>query len=89
MKLKNAIELGRDCGLETSEEAVNNILVHDTMLFVYDNIREEEAELLKEAREAGIQFCHCGLAKFSDDGDDCYICKKFKKLDREAYDTRI
>jgi len=88
MKLKDAIELGQDCGLTTPEESVNNVLVHDTMMFPYGEIAKEEAELLKEAKDMGMLFCHCGLAKFKDDGDDCYICKKFKKLDREAYDSR-
>jgi len=79
MKLKEAIEIGRNCGLETPVESVNNILIHDTMLFPYDRIPEEEAELIKEAKEQGIQFCHCGLAKFETDGEDCYMCKKFGK----------
>lgn len=89
MKLKDAIELGRDCGLETPEESVNNVLVHSTMMFPYGETAKEEAELLKESADAGVLFCRCGLAKFADDGDDCYICKKFKKLNREAYDTRM
>lgn len=80
MKLKEAIEIGQSCGLETPEESVNNILVHSTMIYPYDRVREEEDELIKEAKEAGIQFCHCRLAKFADDGDDCYMCKKFRHL---------
>jgi len=80
MKLKEALEFGQGCGLWSPEESVNSILVHSTMMYPYEHIREEEDELIKEAKEAGIQFCHCGLAKFADDGNDCYICKKFRNL---------
>jgi tRNA(Ile)-lysidine synthase TilS/MesJ len=80
MKLMQAIDLGQYCGLESPEESVNNILIHSTMMYPYEHIREEEDELIKEAKEVGIQFCHCGLAKFANDGDDCYICKKFRNL---------
>ena len=83
MKLKEAVKFGQDCGLETPEESVNNVLVHSTMIFAYDHIHEEEAELIKEAKESGIQFCHCGLAKFADDGDDCYICQKLRSVKHE------
>ncbi len=76
MKLKEAIEFGQDCGLESPEECVNNILVHSTMIFLYDHIREEENELKKEAKAAGIQFHKCGMAM--KDGK-CYMCENFSK----------
>jgi hypothetical protein len=59
MKLKEAIELGHDCGLETVEECIRNVEIHATMLFKYEDINKELNELHNEwkdqyGREHGI-----------------------------------
>jgi hypothetical protein len=63
MKLQDAIELGKECGLVSPHEAVNNVILHSMSLFEYKDIQREEAELLTEAASAGVLFCsECGLA---------------------------
>jgi hypothetical protein len=34
MKLTTAIDIGRDCGLDSPEEAVNNVIIHAMNLFM-------------------------------------------------------
>lgn len=48
MKLKECIELARECGMFTLGEAYDNVAIHATSLFVWDNIEEEMQELRKE-----------------------------------------
>ena len=52
MTLKQAREIGRDCGLTTDEECVRNIDIHCTMLFKYSEMFEELEELYKEYEES-------------------------------------
>lgn len=49
MKLKQACDMGLACGLDTIKEAVDNIVIHGTSLFSYDNVVAEIEELLAEA----------------------------------------
>jgi len=48
MKLKDAIEFGKDCGLNTVEECVSNIEIHAMNLFRYTEINKELKELYDE-----------------------------------------
>lgn len=45
MKLQTAIEIAKNCGLETSGEAIFNIKLHAVNLFSYSDIQKELAEL--------------------------------------------
>ena len=51
MTLQDAISIGKDCGLETVEECVDNIGFHSTMLFEYSNITAELEELIHEYKK--------------------------------------
>jgi len=76
MKLKDAIDVGQECGLETPAECVNNIILHAMNLFPYDDINIETKELVEEAEKEGVKFCvQCGGAMIKDDG--CYMCRNF------------
>ena len=48
MKLKTALEIGMDCGLETVGESIYNIRFHAINLFTYGQIHTELAELKEE-----------------------------------------
>ena len=51
MKLKEALEIGIDCGLETARECIRNIQIHSLSLFSYSEIGKEIDELYTEAEE--------------------------------------
>lgn len=51
MKLKEALEIGIDCGLKTVRECVRNIDIHALSLFSYSEINKELNELYTEAEE--------------------------------------
>ena len=51
MKLKEALEIGIDCGFETARECIRNIDSHVTSLFSYSEIDKEMDELYAEAEE--------------------------------------
>ena len=46
MKLKDAIEIAKDCGLETVGEAIYNIKLHSNNLFLHGEEQKEYDELL-------------------------------------------
>lgn len=48
MKLIEALELADDCGLESISEAIFNVYLHASQLFVYDKIEEEYNEIFDE-----------------------------------------
>jgi Zn finger protein HypA/HybF involved in hydrogenase expression len=52
MKLKDAVGLGKACGLESLDEYVLNIELHCMSLFIYKDIEAELAELNLEAKNA-------------------------------------
>ena len=45
MKIQTAIEIAKDCELETVGEAIFNIKLHAVNLFSYSDIQKELAEL--------------------------------------------
>jgi hypothetical protein len=55
MKIKECVKMAKACGLETMSEAVNNIRIHSTNLFVYEEIAAELNELYAELKERGIK----------------------------------
>ena len=54
MKLKRAIKIGKDCGLETIGEAICNIELHASSMFDFDNIQEEIEELHNDFKNNGL-----------------------------------
>lgn len=54
MKLKRAIKIGKDCGLETIGEAICNIELHASSIFDFDNILEEIEELHNDFKNSGL-----------------------------------
>jgi len=48
MKLKECIELAKECGMKTLGEAYDNIKYHATQLFPYEEIENELQELRNE-----------------------------------------
>jgi hypothetical protein len=51
MKLYNALDLGRNCGLETVSEAILNVEIHCSNLFSYDEMDKEFDELYSELED--------------------------------------
>ena len=51
MKLKTALEIGKECGLETVGESIFNIDFHAMNIFDYSKMTEELNELAKERNE--------------------------------------
>lgn len=45
MKLITALEIGEDCGLMTVGEAIRNVGIHATSIFIWDKINSEMEEL--------------------------------------------
>ncbi|MGV2640064.1 hypothetical protein GNF86_01230 [Clostridium perfringens] len=54
MKLKRAIKIGKDCGLETIGEAIYNIELHASSMFDFDKIQEEIKELHNDFKNSGL-----------------------------------
>ena len=78
MRLAEALEIADICGLETKGEAVNNIMLHVLNLFVYEDIDKELAELVSDAKVAGVKFSNvCGYAILdeADSNELCYMCR--------------
>jgi hypothetical protein len=48
MNLRECLEDGWICGLETVGESINNILLHSINLFDYPDIAKEDSELLDD-----------------------------------------
>lgn len=48
MKLKECLELGKVCGLTTWEECYDNVYLHSSNIFKYDEINKEILELQKD-----------------------------------------
>lgn len=53
MNAYNACDLAYACGLQTTYEAYDNVLLHASSLFVYDQIATEVAELKEEIETIG------------------------------------
>lgn len=56
MRLEEAVEIARECGLETYGEAYRNIVVHAMNLFAYPSIPEEIQELERELEALGADW---------------------------------
>lgn len=56
MKLKSAIRIAKDCGLETFKEMQLNIEIHAINLFNYDFIDNELDELQLELDQLAKEF---------------------------------
>jgi hypothetical protein len=54
MKLDECLRMGYICGLKTVGEAIDNILIHGSSIFIYDEIAEEELELMEDFNESGL-----------------------------------
>ncbi len=63
MKLKEALEIGRDCGLDTVSEAILNIRFHAMNIFAYDEERLEYNELIEDFEQSEFDL--------EDSIDDC------------------
>ena len=50
MKVKEACEIAEECGLETIGEAILNIEIHATSLFLYSELNKELRELYEDAK---------------------------------------
>lgn len=48
MTLDDCIKIGKDCGMTTLGEAYDNIDYHQTMLFIFADIKSEMQELRNE-----------------------------------------
>ncbi|WP_294402451.1 hypothetical protein [uncultured Clostridium sp.] len=53
MKLSDAVEIAKECGLTTYGEAIMNVRIHAMNIFNYDEIEDELNELVKEFNESG------------------------------------
>lgn len=51
MTLKQCLEIGKECGLETIGESLFNIDLHAMNIFEYSKITEEINQLVSEANE--------------------------------------
>jgi len=74
MNLEQAKAFGKELGLETDAECINNIILHAVNLFGYGDIDKELKELIDDAKKNGIKFHECGMAMID---DKCYMCEKF------------
>jgi hypothetical protein len=54
MKLKEALEIGDECGLSHIGEALLNIEIHAGSLFSYDKIAIEIEELFNDFKDSGL-----------------------------------
>jgi len=54
MKLKTAIEIAKDCGLKTVDEAMDNINYHAMNVFAYENITKELKEMYDDFKNSGM-----------------------------------
>lgn len=48
MKLKTCMEIGKNCGLTKIEECYDNIYLHSSMKFKYQDINKEIEELQRD-----------------------------------------
>ena len=65
MKLKDALEIGKECGLTTVSEAIYNIRLHAMNIFLYGEEQKEYHELCEEYRNSGFDL--------EDNIEDCLL----------------
>lgn len=51
MKLKECLEIGKECGLTTLNEALMNIEIHATNVFSYSEMSNELNELYESVKD--------------------------------------
>jgi len=51
MKYKEARDMGKECGLETPNEFIDNVIMHSPSIFKYPEITKEISEMLLDARD--------------------------------------
>ena len=56
MTLKQAREIGKECGLETDMECLANIELHCTMFFRYEDMEKELTELRNDCIAQGVDY---------------------------------
>jgi hypothetical protein len=56
MRLKSALEMGKDCGLSTICEAILNVEIHAISLFNYEKIDEELEEMYNDVHINNIDL---------------------------------
>ena len=56
MKLKEAREIGKECGLLTDAECIVNIEIHAMSLFEYTKISSELKELMQDCIHNGVDY---------------------------------
>jgi len=56
MTLKQAREIGKECGLESDMEYLANIELHCTMLFRYEDMERELNELRDDCIAQGVDY---------------------------------
>lgn len=77
MKLAKARIYAKPCALKTDSEVVNNIIIHATSFFEYEDINGELDELLDDAKKKGIKLCpRCSMAMIN---NKCYMEKQYDK----------
>ena len=62
MKIQTAIEIAKDCGLETAGEAIFNIKLHAVNLFSYPDIQKEIEESCRVSM-ASLMASYMGMDK--------------------------
>lgn len=94
MKLKDCLEIGYNCGLETVSEAVYNVELHRGNIFSYDKMNEELHELYLDiytSHQKAIEYCEKLIEKMDDNGeiDDIDICNIINILKGREFDLLI
>lgn len=56
MKLRQCLELGKVCGLETVEECYNNVSIHSSSLFKYEDAVREVTELHQDINKFALSL---------------------------------
>ena len=92
MKLKRAIKIGKDCGLETIGEAICNIELHATNIFDFDKAQEEYNEK-KEKLESMLKQIENG-ARFGQHISDWFEsgfapCELIEVIDRDNFIVKV
>lgn len=71
MRLNEAIELAKECGLTTVGEALLNIRIHALSLFKYGEEKKEILELINDFKESGLTSD--SIISFSQDPEPAMI----------------
>lgn len=78
MKLKDCLELGKDCGLSTWEECYDNVYIHASQIFSYDRLMKQ-LPLWKYLDKERIEL--------DDIDSDLYIAAELLELQKKMFKT--